>query len=54
MDAAFKEFSKSVLKEKAAVPTMAQEIERFKDIAKDAVPNIPILPKDKTKDEVVL
>jgi len=50
MDAAFKEFSKSVLGKKPA-PSIAQEMERFKDIAagkdKGIIPAPPIMGKDK-------
>ena len=52
MDAAFKEFSQGVLKnKKTAVPSMAQEMERFRDIAKGLTP--PVTPgKAKDKGEI--
>jgi len=39
MDAAFKEFSKSVLKNKSPVTPIAKEMERFRDIAKGIAPD---------------
>ena len=48
MDAAFKEFSQSVLNsKKASVPSMAQEMERLRDIAKGLTPSTPGKAKDK-------
>jgi len=48
MDLAFKEFSQSVLSDKAPKPSMDAELERFKDIAKGLTPDVPVIdPKDK-------
>ena len=46
MDAAFKEFSKGVLKGKPAVAPIAQEMERFRDIAKGLTPAAHAVGKD--------
>ena len=46
MDAAFKEFSKGVLSGKANAVPIAQEIERFKDIARGVTPPAHAVGKD--------
>ena len=52
MDAAFKEFSKNVLKEKSPTPSMDKEMERFRNIAKGLTPDVPVVPKDKGAIEI--
>jgi len=52
MDMAFKDFSKSVLKDKAVVPPIAKELDRFKDIAKGLTPATPTKGKDKGEIEI--
>ena len=52
MDMAFKEFSQSVLAEKAPKPSIAKEMERFKDIAKGQTPEVPAPTKGKADIEI--
>ena len=47
MDAAFKEFSGSMLKAKSPVPSIDKEMERFRGIAKGLTPGVPVKSKDK-------